>query len=537
MQPDDQTRVYTVPYIIDTASPYDGMEGLRIHWPVLQAFDTNLQMVDDFKNALCFGAEGFGGSSDGIYKVKDGKLSHLGVGLEWSGEESSMSTNIIRGMPYVTMEYNQTEISTTIPTIYSYNGLSSNVQIDLKTAFEPDTTAKPKLVCGIEGSTLHRGNSVVVQNHLHLHFINSDFTWMIFFSKPVKVKCSNPNGVTDPKLRDFKLSVVEILDEVEEETADTNLVVRVALLNQCTTGHSTIQQHCLERNSHSDPEGYEKLLKANAHAIPNSPTIDFEYSASSSDSSAMDTENVAKIHIDWDATSSTQDNIDDLLMFGLPHHLESISGENNATITDFCVHSFHGKTCLVQNSKWTLEEELGTPLSFLAPRPPKAEFIPEISKYLKEDISFQLSDNTLRGASDTYFSGKILARLARIIVIATELKALAEASSLEDVESNYDGDDSVTTKMLEDSILAASAVELPSSEEINSAVEQLKAAVTVWLKSNAEAPYVYDESWGGLVNCGCRYVEFDDHGYCENSFPDCPALGDVNEDFGNGMFE
>ena len=536
-QPNDQTRVYTVPYIIDTASPYEGMEGLRIHWPVLQASDTNLQMVDDFKNALCLGAEGFGSSDDGIYKVKDGKLSHLGVGLEWSGEESSMSTNIIRGMPYVTMEYNQTELAATTPTIYSYNGLSSKVQIDLETAFEPDKTSKPKLVCGVEGSALHRGNTVVVRNHLHLHMINSDFTWMVFFNKPVKVKCSNPNGGTDPKLRDFKLSVVEILDEVEEETADKKLVVRVALLDQCTSGHSSIQQHCLERNAHVDPEGYEKLLKASAHAIPNSPSIAFEYSAPSFDSSAMDAEDVAKIHIDWDATSSTGGNIDDLLMFGLPHHLESISGETNATITDFCVHSFHGNTCLVQDSKWTLEEALGASLSFFAPRPPKAEFIPSIAKYLKEDISFQLSDNTLRGASDTYFSGKILARLARIIMIATELKLLAEAISVEDIQSNYYGDDSVTAKTLVDSISAASAVDLPSSDEIDSAVEQLKAAVTIWLKSNAEAPYVYDESWGGLVNCGCRYVGWDDHGYCENSFPDCPALGDVNEDFGNGTFK
>lgn len=493
-------------------------------------------MVDDFKNALCLGAEGFDTSSDGIYKVKDGRLSHLGVGLEWAGEESSMSTNIIRGMPYVTMEYNQTEISTTLPTIYSYNGLSSNVQIDLESAYEPDTASKPKLVCGIEGSALHRGNTVGVQSHLHLHMMNSDFTWMVFFNKPVKVKCTNPNGVTDPKLRDFKLSVVEISDEAEE-SADTNLVVRVALLDQCTTGESTIKQHCLERNAQTDPEGYEKLLKANAHAIPNAPTIDFEYSTSSSDMTEIDTEDAAKIHIDWDATSTSQGNVDDLLMFGLPHHLESISGDDNATITDFCVHSFHGNTCLVQNSKWTLEEALGSPLSFLAPRPPKAEFIPTISEYLSKDISFQLSDNRLRGASDTYFTGKILARLARVIMISTELKSLAAASSLEDIESNYYGDDSVTQKMLEDSISAASEVDLPTSEEIDSAVEQLKAAVKVWLKSNAEAPYVYDESWGGLVNCGCRYVGWDDHGYCENSFPDCPALGDVNEDFGNGMLE
>ena len=534
------------------------MEGLRIHWPVVQASSTNVQMVDDFKNALCLGADGLNDSNDTsndtsnsnqTYTVQKGRLSHLGVGLEWKGgDESSsfMSTNIIRGMPYATMEYHQTPA-----TIYSYNGLSSNVQIDRESAFEPQTssnsnsntttTTKPELVCGPKGTT------VTVQSHLHLHMINSDFTWMVFFNKPVNVKCTNPNGASDSKLKDFKLSMVEVESEDIESENDSNLVVRVALLDQCTTGHSTIKQHCLKKNAQADKEGFERLLKSNAHAIPKSPTIDFEYSSlndddvddsSSSSSSSDENESevdVAKIHIDWDATSTTDSNVDDLLVFGLPHHLESLSGDGNTTITDYCVPSFHGKTCLVQSSKWTVEESLGAPLSFLAPRPPMADLIPSISEYLKEDISFQLSDNTLRGAADTYFSGKTVARLARIIVIATELQSLAEAPSVESIQQNYYGDNSMTTQMLEDSIKEASKVNLPSSKEIGSAIEQLKTAVTVWLKSNAEAPYIYDKSWGGLVNCGCHYVGKGDRGHCKNTFPDCPALGDVNEDFGNGM--
>jgi endoglucanase Acf2 len=172
--------------------------------------------------------------------------------------------------------------------------------------------------------------------------------------------------------------------------------------------------------------------------------------------------------------------------------------------------------------------------TFLAPRPPKADLVPVIAEYLADDILFQLAHNTLRGASDTYFSGKLLARLARVLVIASELDSLAHASSAEDVRENYYGDASVTTQMLEDSIEAASKVDLPSSKEIENALDQLKKAVTVWLKSDAEAPYIYDESWGGLVNCGCHYVGHADHGYCNNTFPDCPALQSVNEDFGNG---
>jgi hypothetical protein len=509
-------------------------------------------MVDDYKNVLCLGAEGFVVSSidadtdcdtesdsdgtgiDGSYKVKDGPLSPLGVGLEWGG--NAMSTNIIRGMPFASMEYNTTDAAV-MPTIYSYNGLSSDVQIDRDSPFEPETSKQPKLVCGEK-----KGNVVSVKRHLHLHIKSSDFTWMVFFSKPVNVSCSTPNGETDPQLQDFKLSVLEDDDDDEEPSSSASLVIRVALMDQCTTGHSTIQQHCMEKNAQPDQEGYERLLKAHAHVLPNSPTIDFEYSttissSSSSDGIGNDNDDVAKIHIDWDATSTSQDassSSEELLMFGLPHHLESLTASGDSNTTDFCVNSFHGNTCLVTNSKWTLEESLGAPLSFLAPRPPKADLVPVIAEYLSDDILFQLAHNTLRGASDTYFSGKLLARLARVLVIATELDSLAEASTAEDVRDNYYGDASVTTEMLEDSIAAASKVNLPSSKKIAAALNQLTKAVTVWLKSDAEAPYIYDESWGGLVNCGCHYVGKGDRGYCNNTFPDCPALASVNEDFGNG---
>ena len=79
-------------------------------------------MVDRYKNVLCLGA-GFIVSSTGIdrsYKVKDGPFLPLGVGLEQG--DSTMSTHIISGMPYGSLECNNMETVTT--TIYSYNGLS-----------------------------------------------------------------------------------------------------------------------------------------------------------------------------------------------------------------------------------------------------------------------------------------------------------------------------------------------------------------------------------------------------------------------------
>jgi len=561
-RPDDSTRVYTIPYIVDTASPFPGMEGMRVHWPILQASNTNMQMVDDFKNALCIGADGFGATSSsedggnaiqGGYRVKDGALSLLGVGLEWgagsnnsNSSSSIMSTNIVRGMPYVTMKYDASILDgsqKTVPTIYSYNGLGSDVQIDRTSPFEVSTTESPKLVCGIEG-TSKMGNLVTVQSHLHLHTINSDFTWMVFFNKPVKVSCVT-NKETDPKIRDFKMTFIEheVADAPGAEKID--LVVRIALLNQCTTGKATISQHCREGNSLDDPEGYELLLKNNVHVIPQSPKIDFEYSTNSKDDNAGNADDVARMTIDWDV-ATTKPKVDEtdeggnLLMFALPHHqvtlYSSDSEVGGSSLTNQCVHSFHGKTCLVSGSEWILEEDLGSPLSFDAPRPPLAEFIPTLAEYLLEDIKFQLPHNTMRGASDTYFSGKLLARVARVIVIASELKSLAAASSVEDIMDRYKIDSDLSEMTLQESMEAASRADLPSSEQIQKAVIQLRTAVTVWLKSNADAPYVYDETWGGLVNCGCRYVGHGDKGHCNNTFPDCPALLSVNEDFGNGYY-
>ena len=88
---------------------------------------------------------------------------------------------------------------------------------------------------------------------------------------------------------------------------------------------------------------------------------------------------------------------------------------------------------------------------------------------LSDDIHYKLSDNMFRGASDTYFSGKILARLGRVIVIASEMNKLA-AGDIED-GMYTDVDDASLSLSME----AAAAADLPSDDDIANSVEQLKA--------------------------------------------------------------
>jgi hypothetical protein len=171
---------------------------------------------------------------------------------------------------------------------------------------------------------------------------------------------------------------------------------------------------------------------------------------------------------------------------------------------------------------------MGDPMSFTAPRPPEPDSITALADALSDDIHYELSDNMLRGAADTYFSGKILARLGRVIVIASEMNKLASGDIEDGMYTDVD-DDSLSLSME-----AAAAADLPSDDDIADAVEQLKRGVEIWINGKAEAPYIYDRNWGGIVNCGCTYHGEGDKGICNNTFPECPALVDVNEDFGNG---
>eukprot|EP00977_Amphora_coffeiformis_P011065 scaffold2651_cov171-Amphora_coffeaeformis.AAC.5 len=497
-QPDASSNVYTVPYKIDTAPPKEKVAaGVRVHWPVLQASTNNIQMVDDFKNMLALGAS----TMDPKYLVNpDQPLSPLGVSLQWKGKKDptqTMVSHLVRGMPYVTMQYH----GGVLPRLYSYNGPASEVETD---------GTKGNLVCGVAKD----GEVVTVQNEMKLHLANSDFTWIVFFSRPVQVTCQISSK--DVQTNDLQVDVTSY----DGQDSDEPLVVRLALLDQCTSGSSNIAQHCAEKGF-SDPKAYETMLREHVSVIPTSPKIDFAYaSAKKSHNETMT--------IDWGvqkhANNSKNDDIE-LLSFALPHHQASLSNYS-VNITDQCINTFHGNTCLVKGNRWTLSEDLGPAMSFTASRPPEPTSIPTLAQTLSEDLQYKLSDNMKRGAADTYFSGKLLARLGRVVVIANELLDLAAG------KAEYDDVDDDSLAL---ATKAAAAADLPSKESVKDAVEQLKQGVEIWL-TKPEATYLYDKSWGGFVNCGCRYTGKGGNGYCNNTFPDCPAMADVNEDFGNAWY-
>jgi endo-1,3(4)-beta-glucanase len=136
-------------------------------------------------------------------------------------------------------------------------------------------------------------------------------------------------------------------------------------------------------------------------------------------------------------------------------------------------------------------------VSFSAPRTPRLDQQTIIRTALDTDIHYELPSNYMRGAGDTYFSGKMLAKLARILMVAEE-------------------------------------VGYPNHEYFNEALTRLKQGVEIWLNGSSESPLLYDRSWGGIVSCGCDYDQITES--CNNRFPDCPALFDQGQNFGFSFY-
>lgn len=133
----------------------------------------------------------------------------------------------------------------------------------------------------------------------------------------------------------------------------------------------------------------------------------------------------------------------------------------------------------------------------------------------------------MRGGGDTYFSGKMLAKLGRIIAIAQELRGLAATP-----EDKMPDGSSLDDRELLLIINKCKEVTLPSAKDVMLAVDRLRQAVEIWLSDKAEAQFTFDSKWGGLVNCGCNW----NGDGCSNVVPDCPAYQDAGLNFGNAFY-
>jgi hypothetical protein len=423
-----------------------------------------------------------------------------------------MTSSIVRGMPYGTMHYHWTQtkdgddFSHLIPTVASEEDLLSPPVID----------STYPLYCS-NGSQNETATTALVQNSVLLSFAQSDFSWLVFYSRPVYVRCYVSVGSIP-----FVLQVTGLADSPISDASNKLLTSRIALVNNCTKG--TNPSYCFQAKP-NDRTDYSLLLHKHAHIYPGKDSkIDYTFFSDE----ILGGGTRAYLQFDWDprdyktGTRSTPGlNDSQLLMYSLPHHRDRLRGTTNSPnkfLFDdalHCTSSLNGRACIVEGSNWVLEEELDEEPSFYAPRRPNDKDLPVLAEAISQDIHFELPAYYVQGAGDTYFSGKMLAKLARIIMITKELM---------DICSPINGEAPST----------CDEIELPSENVMNDAISRLKKSTEVWINGSAVTPFVYDSKWGGLVSCGCYFDET--QGMCRNKFPECPSFDDHGLDFGHGFF-
>lgn len=135
------------------------------------------------------------------------------------------------------------------------------------------------------------------------------------------------------------------------------------------------------------------------------------------------------------------------LVFALPHHLESMQ---QPQITSLKRKSIKGEMTAILGNSWNMLEP-APGISWRAPRALTPSFLPLLQAQIQKDASFTPSSQ-----KDTYFAGKAVAKLARIVLLAEEV-----------------GDTQSQTQ----------------------ALLTLKKVLVSWLTSSL---FTYDSTWGGI---------------------------------------
>ena len=430
-----------------------------------------------------------------------------------------MSSSIVRGMPYGTMnfKYNRSngDFGSVLPTVVS----------EIQSYYPPLADSNIELLCS---KSINITNSAYMEQLVHrsvkISFLESDITWLIFYSRPVYVRCYDMSA--DTTTTPFVIQATRLANvEGEEESELSIFTSRIALMNNCTLG--TNPSHCKDRKPRDMTE-FGELLEKHADVYPGQNTK-IDYTFFSDDMNNHDS--YAYLQYDWDAHHVNRGRFTPendmvnagLLMYSLPHHREIMHSQsisrNSFQFKDgisHCTPSLNGNVCLVDGAVWVLKENLDDEPSFFAPRPPLASTLHKLSNAINQDIKFRVPDYYARGAGDTYFSGKILAKLSRILLVTQEVKEICANPR----------------KNGRKYVHACRNIKLPTAREFDEALHHLRESTEVWFNGTAETPFVYDYKWGGMCTCGC-YFNVETQG-CDNTFPRCPAFTDSGLDFGHG---
>jgi endo-1,3(4)-beta-glucanase len=180
------------------------------------------------------------------------------------------------------------------------------------------------------------------------------------------------------------------------------------------------------------------VLDAHADVVPRGGTLAVQVAC-----------DVATLRFDFTTTGTGL-----LLMAAMPHHLARLVSPATTALT---YPSLRGPLTGVEGSSWTISLPLST-MGWSAPRGIDPLKVEAVRAALAGDVAY--APDAVTVASNTYFGGKFLAKLARLALIADELGETAAAAALR---------------------------------------ARLTPLAAAWLEGTNPNPLVYDSTWGGVV--------------------------------------
>lgn len=369
----------------------------------------------------------------------------VSVTLQFGTADKTMDVPLVRGSPFMAA---------------IYNGLTPLV-------FAPIPASKMSVDRGNKTDVCTAG-STVKGSRFEIEFQASDSTWVLYTSAPVVFVCNTSSS--------FALTATAPV---------SNLSMQWALVNNCTYGHGL---HCV-MGKPADAATYTALIDQYSNTV-----------VTGGDVSWVATGDTVSFTYAWKTLNGGT-----VLACALPHHVAHFDTTTAAGLqaANLGHRNIRGWNRMVAGNTWVLTLSL-PPVSFTSPRAVPTQYTKTVldallNKGNSSDMNFDPPFNYQMGIGDTYFSGKMYAKQARIAMLADELGQT-------DVAMQVAG--------------------------------RLKHYLEVWLNSTSGAQLLYDSSWGGFISCGCLYDDCQGTctPHCDNKFPDCPALSDAGMNFGNGFY-
>eukprot|EP00471_Norrisiella_sphaerica_P008556 CAMPEP_0184503066 /NCGR_PEP_ID=MMETSP0113_2-20130426/51615_1 /TAXON_ID=91329 /ORGANISM="Norrisiella sphaerica, Strain BC52" /LENGTH=838 /DNA_ID=CAMNT_0026892479 /DNA_START=79 /DNA_END=2595 /DNA_ORIENTATION=- len=440
---DGNNVVTTLPYLAQATS-----SSVDLFYPYTNmATKTQYQLgFDQVVGRLSIGAQT---GEDGGHVIDS--FTDLGVTLKFDFEKDGvMKTHVVQGSPYVSYEYKEaTPLITSGQILRRY--LVNNVESKCS-----DNTIKGEI--------------------FEFSLLQFDETWRVYAFPAIEFVCTASN----PPMA---------LQAAKPYTG----VLRVALSNNCTFGQSA--HHCKGDGKGgyitSHPKGYGDYLYKHSSAMVTGGSVNYSFSGST-----------AKVNFNWDVKQLGEKAVEPLMMT-MPHHRDIMdsSFEGMADLSVASHKSIHGIQRLAVGSQWPCIEQLSD-IMWHAPRDVEDEEQKDaILKALKTDLKYDLPWNYQTGTGDPYNAGKMLAKIANIVLVG-------EAMGL-------------------------------STKKMKPILNSLQSGIEFWLNGTSRNALVYDKSWGGIVSCGCKYA-YPPPRCLNGGPPSCPALGgdpvSNGFDFGNGAY-